>query len=156
MGFQFSETMAGTLELDGEPGRKRPMKFDIVTEAASTRDYLRDQKAIMRGVIHAAPLAQSADLEGVMTIRPFGQRIIRYELAFIGDDGRSYELVGQKDIRWTAPIRTFTYLPADILDDQHRRIATCETYFDVRHWWSFLRSWRPLRSVPPVAARAGS
>jgi hypothetical protein len=154
MGFQFAETMAGTLELDSQPGVKRPFKFEVSAEALSTRDYLRDGKAQLRGVINAPPIADSADAEGVITIRPIGQRIIRYELQFLGDDGKPYELVGQKDIRWTAPLRTFTYLPAEILDGQHRRVATCETTFDLRHhWWSFLRSWRPLRAPKPVAAR---
>ena len=59
--------------------------------------------------------------------------------------GKHYELVGQKDIRWLRPLRTFTYLPAEILDGEHRRVATCETAFDLKHdLWSFLRSFRPL------------
>ena len=92
---------------------------------------------------HAPPLTRSADAEGVITIRPIGQRIIRYELRFAGDDGQSYELIGQKDIRWRAPLHSFTYLPAEILDAARRRIGTCKTQFDVvRDGWSFLRSFR--------------
>ena len=82
----------------------------------------------------------------MITIRPVGQRIIRYELAFTGSDGKPYELVGQKDIRWTAPLKTFTHLPAEILDSEHRRVATCELAFDVKNdGFGFLRSFRPLR-----------
>ena len=81
----------------------------------------------------------------MITIRPLGQRIIRYELAFIGDDGKPYELVGQKDISWSSPLRTFTYLPAEILDEDHRRVATARPPSTSQHdWWSFLRSFRPL------------
>ena len=81
----------------------------------------------------------------MITIRPLGQRIIRYELSFVGDDGKTYELVGQKDIRWLAPLRTFTHLPAEILDEEHRRVGTCQTTFDLKHeWWRFVRSFRPL------------
>lgn len=148
MGFQFAETMSGTFELDAQPGKKRPFKFEITAQADSTRAHLRDGKASIRGVVTAPPLAESADAEGTITIRPLVQRIIRYELSFVGDDGRGYELVGQKDIRFRSPIRTFTYLPAEILDEDHRRVATCETTFDLRNdWWSFLRSFRPLRGV---------
>jgi hypothetical protein len=143
MGFQFAETMAGTVEWEAQPGVKHPFSFAVTAEAASTREHLLDGKAVLRGVIHAPPLTRSADAEGVITIRPIGQRIIRYELEFTGDDGRPYELVGQKVIRWHAPRHSFTYLPADILDDQHRRVGTCETRFDVaRDGWSFLRSFR--------------
>jgi hypothetical protein len=147
MGFQFAETMAGTDERAARPGAVHPFSFEVTAEATSTRDHLRDGRATLRGVVHAPPLAQAANAEGTITIRPVGQRIIRYELRFTGDDGKTYALIGQKDIRWRALIQTFTYLPAEILDDQHRRIGSCRTTFDLkRHGWSFLRSFRPLRA----------
>jgi hypothetical protein len=146
MGFQFAETMSGTIEMDAQPGVQHPFRFEIRAEAASTRGHLRDGKAAIRGIVCAPPIVDSGDVEGTMTIRPLGQKIIRYELSFYGDDGKSYELVGQKDIRFRSPIRTFTHLPAEILDEDHRRVATCQTTFDLRNdWWSFLRSFRPLR-----------
>ena len=145
MGFQFAETMAGTVEWDAQPGVEHPFSFEVTAEAASLREHLQTGKATLRGVVHAPPLTQTADTEGIITIRPIGQRIIRYELRFAGDDGKAYELVGQKAIRWWAPVRTFTHLPAEIRDDQHRRVATCRTTFDLKHdGWSFLRSFRPL------------
>lgn len=144
MGFTFAETMAGTFELDAEPGVARPFKFEVTAHAESARQHFADGKARLRGVVYAAPIAAAADAEGVITIRPLGQRIIRYEMAFVGDDGKPYELVGQKDIDWRAPVRTFTALPAEILDEEHRRVATCKTSFDVKNdLWSFLRSFRP-------------
>jgi len=143
MGFQFAETMAGTVEWDVEPGVKHPFSFEVTAEAESARAHLQDGKAILRGVVHAPPLAKAGSAEGIITIRPLGQRIIRYELRFTGDDGKTYELRGQKDIRWSAPLHSLTHLPADILDDAHRRIGTCETQFDVRRdGWRFLRSFR--------------
>jgi hypothetical protein len=145
MGFQFAETMAGTIEWDAAPGVTHPFKFEVTVVAESTRAHMKDGKAVLRGTITAPPRADAADVEGVITIRPVGQKIIRYELSFVGDDGKGYELVGQKDIRWTHPLRTFTYLPAEILDEDHRRVATCKTRFDLRHHgWSFLRSFRPI------------
>jgi hypothetical protein len=144
MGFQFAEMMAGTVEWDAQPGVTHPFSFEVTAEAASTRSHLQDGKATLRGVVHAPPLAKAAPADGVITIRPVGQRIIRYELQFTGDDGKTYELVGQKDIRWRSPLASFTYLPAEILDDEHRRIGVCKTSFDLRRdGWSFLRSFRP-------------
>ncbi len=144
MGFQFAETMSGTLELDDRPGEKHPLQFDLRAHAASTRSHLADGRAEVRGVISAPPLARSADVEGTLLIRPVGQRVIRYELSFVGDDGKRYELVGQKDIRWRKAITTLTTLPLEVLDEEHRRIATCLTRFDYRNdLWSFLRSFRP-------------
>ncbi len=145
MGFEFAETMAGTLEMDGVPGA-HPFRFEITAFAESTRQHLSDGKADVSGVIYAPPIVEGAPVSGVITIRPIGQRIIRYELAFVGDDGVGYALTGQKDIKWTSPLRTFTELPAEIRDDTGRRVAKCKTRFDLKnHGWSFLRSFRPVR-----------
>lgn len=144
MGFEFAERMSGTFELDREPGTKHPLSFEINVHADSTRSHLRTGKAEIRGVVHAPPLAESADADGNILIRPLGERVIRYELAFVGDDGKRYELVGQKDIQLRRLLHSWTHLPMEILDDQHRRIATCLTRFDYqKDWWSFLRSFRP-------------
>ena len=146
MGFEFAETMAGTIEWDARPGERHPFKFEVTAYAESTRQHFEDGKATLHGTIDAPPIAQGASVSGVITIRPIGQRIIRYELSFVGDDGKPYELVGQKAIRWTAPLRTFTELPAEILDEEHRRVATCKTHFDLKNdGWSFLRSFRRVR-----------
>jgi len=146
MGFEFAETMAGTLEMDSEPGKRHPFRFEITAHAESTRQHFSDGKADISGVIYAPPIVEGAPVSGVITIRPIGQRIIRYELAFVGDDGVSYELTGQKDIRWTSPLRTFTELPAEIRDESGRRVAKCQTAFDLKnHGWSFIRSFRPVR-----------
>jgi hypothetical protein len=145
MGFEFAETMAGTVRWDSAPDVTRPFKFEITARAESTRQHLADGKAELTGTIDAPPIAEGAAVQGVITIRPIGQRFIRYELSFVGDDGKPYELVGQKDISWLAPVRTFTYLPAEILDGAGKRVGRCETEFDTRHLWSFLRSFRPVR-----------
>jgi hypothetical protein len=145
MGFEFAETMTGTMELDAAPGTRHPFTFDLIAHAPSTRDHMRTGRAEVRGVVRAPPLADSADTEGTMIIRPFGQRIIRYELSFLADDGKRYEVVGQKDIKLRRLLESWTVLPLEVLDEEHRRVATCLTRFDYRNdWWSFLRSFRPV------------
>ena len=144
MGFEFAETMSGTIEWDAEPGVSRPFSFEVTAHAASTRAHLRDGRAELHGVVHAPPRADTADAQGTITIRPIGRRIIRYELAFTADDGARLTLTGQKDIRWLAPFKTFTALPAEIRDEAGRRLARCTTSFDLRNdGWGFLRSFRP-------------
>lgn len=146
MGFEFAETMSGTIEMADRPGVSQPFRFEITAHAASTRQHLADGKAEVSGTIYAPPIVEGAPVSGVITIRPIGRRIIRYELAFVGDDGQGYELVGQKDIRWTSPLRTFTELPAEIRDEAGRCVARCKTTFDLKnHGWSFLRSFRSVR-----------
>lgn len=144
MGFEFAETMSGTVEWDADPGKKHPFKFQIRAHAPSTREHLANGRANVHGTISAPPKAHDAEVEGTIVIRPLGEKIIRYELSFVGDDGKRYEMVGQKDISWRRPVESLTTLPAEILDDQHRRVATCLTRFDYRNdLWTFLRSFRP-------------
>ncbi|HEY4179470.1 MAG TPA: hypothetical protein VGM90_21650 [Kofleriaceae bacterium] len=146
MGFEFSETMEGTVEWTSTPGVKHPFKFEITAHAASTREHLRDGMVDVRGVITAPPLAESAECSGTMTIRPIGQKIIRYELAFVGDNGTRYEVVGQKDIKYRSLMHSWTHLPLDVLDDQHRRVGVAATRFDVRRdMIGFLRSFQRAR-----------
>lgn len=148
MGFQYTETMTGTVEWDAQPGARHPFQFELEARADSTRQHLADGKAAVYGTIHAPPIAHGVNVEGVVTIRPIGQRIIRYELSFAGRDGKRYQMVGQKAIRWRSPLKTWTYLPAEIFDDEHRRVGICETTFDLKHdWWSFLRSFRSLSAA---------
>ena len=45
MGFQFAETMAGTVEWDAKPGVRHPFQFEITAHAESTRQHLADGKA---------------------------------------------------------------------------------------------------------------
>ncbi len=144
MGFEFSETMSGTVEWDAVPGQRHPFRFDVTAHAPSFRDHMFTGQAELRGKVLAPPKARDAAAEGTITIRPLGGRIIRYELAFTGDDGVHYEIVGQKDIDFWHPLKTFTTLPADIVDADHHRVGTCLTRFDLRRdWWRFLRSFRP-------------
>ncbi len=144
MGFSFAETMAGTVEWDKDPGKQHPFSFEISVHAESTREHMKNGVAQIRGVVHAPPVAAAAEAEGTITIRPVGQRIIRYELTFVGDDGKRYEVVGQKDISYLRLLASFTTLPLEILDEEHRRVATCLTRFDLRRQGlSFLKSFRP-------------
>jgi hypothetical protein len=144
MGFAFSEVMSGTVEWDGEPGKRYPFSFEVTAKAGSWRDHLATGRAALTGVVNAPPVAASSEAHGTIVIRPLVQRVIRYELAFEGDDGKHYELVGQKDIDLLRPFSTFTHLPAEIIDEDHRRVATCVARFDLRRdGWSWLRSFRP-------------
>src|SRR5450432_2273888 len=136
--------MSGTVEWQNEPGKRHPFRFDVTAHAASTRDHLATGMASLSGTVFAPPMTRAADTHGTITIRPLGQRIIRYELSFSGDDGKRYEIVGQKDIRWLKPLSTFTTLPAEIRDADHHVVGTCLTAFDLRRdGWKFLRSFRP-------------
>jgi hypothetical protein len=143
MGFEFSETMSGTVEWDAEPGQRHPFRLDVTAHAESIRKHAVDGIARMYGRLLAPPKTRDAEVDGTITIRPLLGKIIRYELGFTGDDGKPYEIVGQKDISFVHPFKTFTTLPAEIVDGDRRRVGTCLTRFDLRRdWWRFILSFR--------------
>nr|HEX4312701.1 hypothetical protein [Kofleriaceae bacterium] len=143
MGFEFAEQMTGSIEWDDKPGVKYPFRFEVRAHARSLRDHAMTGRAELDGIVHAPPHVTAAEATGTILIRPIGGRVIRYELAFRGADGQRYEMHGQKDISFRHPFRTFTELPAEILDEDGHRVATCMTRFDLRHdGFTFLRSFR--------------
>jgi hypothetical protein len=143
-GFQFSETMAGTMELAARPGAEVPFAFTVTARAPSLREHLRDGRAELRGTVEAPGLAAAAEATGELTIRLLRGRRIRYELGFTGDDGRRYRFAGQKDLRWLEPLRSWTTLPGEITDEDGRVVARCRTRFDLASdWLAFASSWRP-------------
>ncbi len=143
-GFAFDETMSGTMERVDAPGKPVPFSFSVQARAASVLRHLRDGKATLTGTVEAPGLATAAEAEGEMILRPLLGRMIRYELAFTGDDGKRYRFAGQKDIRWTDLRRSWTELPGEISDDAGRLVARCQTRFDVASdWLQFASSFRP-------------
>jgi hypothetical protein len=143
-GFCFDETMTGTMERVDRPGEPVPFTFTVHAHAASTLRHLRDGKATLTGIVEAPGLAASAPAEGTVTLRPVIARVVKYELAFTGDDGKRYRFTGQKDIRWLDALRTWTTLPGEISDEAGRLVARCQTRFDYRSdWMQFASSFRP-------------
>ena len=141
-GLRFAETMSGTWEPIDEPGTRHPFKFVIKARAGSLFRHLRDGRADIEGTVEAPPLAESANLTGQMTIRPVGQKLIRYEFSFTGDDGKRYTFSGQKDIAYLDLVRSWTTLPGEIRNGD-RVVATCDTRFDLKgDGFKFLRSFR--------------
>lgn len=140
-GFQFSETMSGTYVRDGQ---ERPFTFSATARAASGWQFLRDRRAELQGTVDADGLAAGAHLEGTLTIDPLVGRIIRYEFDFLGEDGRRYRFVGQKDVKPTQPVESMTTLPAEVLDESGNVHAQANVKFHARDLVSFLSSFRPV------------
>jgi hypothetical protein len=143
-GFVFDETMAGSYERVDQPGQRRPLSFSVQARAASLLRYLRDSRAELRGTIEAPGLVEHAPVEGHIVIKPLTGRFIRYELHFRGDDGASYELLGQKDISLRHPVKSMTEMPAEIRDSRGQVVARADTAFDLESdLLHFVSSWRP-------------
>ena len=134
--------MQGVMRLVAD-GSEHPFSFDLAV-AAPWRKHASDGKAQASGLTYAAPLADRAVTTGTMMIRPFGQRIIDYQLQFATNEGEPARFSGHKTINWLRPKVSWTTLPGEIwVGDGAAAVlyATCVLHFDVgRDWWSFAKS----------------
>jgi hypothetical protein len=145
LGFEFKEEMSGTwTPPDG--GAERSIRFSLRASADDLARYLRDHTVTLRGTLEAEGLAGHAPAEGTMMIAPLTQGVIRYELAFTGDDGHPYRLQGQKNVKLTDFANTMTTLPASILKvEAGAEVGRAVLRFNLRDdLLSFLRSWKPV------------
>jgi hypothetical protein len=143
-GFEFAEIMEGTYARVELPDDRRPLRFAAHVHAPSIRDYLRSGHAAITGTLDAEGFATQVPFTGTMLLRPFTQGRIGYALDFVADDGRAHVLRGEKHIRLTALVRTFTELHAEIRDAaSDRLVATSDIRFDLQtQLVRFVRSWR--------------
>ncbi|HJZ83656.1 MAG TPA: hypothetical protein VKN99_00600 [Polyangia bacterium] len=145
-GFRFEETMAGTWS-DGR-GAERPIRFTVHARSTDLGQTLRDGTVELDGTIEAEGLVAHAPARGTMLLLPLTKGIIRYELAFTGDDGKPYRLEGQKELRVADLAHTLTTLPAVIVHgDSGAETGRAMLRFDTKNdLLGFLSSWKPLVS----------
>jgi hypothetical protein len=106
-------------------------------------DFLRNRTWSLSGTIDAERLASSRALAGTLGFGRIEERRFPYRFAFEGDDGRRYELVGQKEWSRLAPVESLTLLPATLSDDRGEEIARAMLRFDLRaDWAEWFRSLR--------------
>ena len=71
-----------------------------------------EQKTLdLGGTIDIDGLAHAQPITGSVLVHWGNERRIRYELAFSGDDGAGYRIIGQKDFFLLAPVKSITELP---------------------------------------------
>ena len=144
MGFQFTETMAGTFRrIDGDGG-ERPMKFTGTATAKSLWRHLADRRAELDGHIDADGLATHQPLRGHIVLDPIIRRVIKYDFTFSSDEGKPYRFAGQKDVTLLSPVASMTTLPGEITDERTgAQVATCDLRFDMNKFHKLLGSFRP-------------
>ncbi|MFF8864843.1 hypothetical protein ACF08B_22620 [Streptomyces sp. NPDC015139] len=114
-GTVFSETMLGTLRLDGED-RTRRARLDLTVSADRVLRPLGTTEARATGRIRVAGWADDPDVQGELEISPVARRRIRYRLDFTVD-GRRLTLDGWKSVTARRPVTSMTVLPYTLLED---------------------------------------
>jgi hypothetical protein len=142
-GFSFRETMSGSYFMLDAPTDERAIAFTIEARARDVARFARDKTWDVRGTIDAEKLASGAEVDGTLAFKLIDDRRLPYRLSFRGDDGKRYELSGQKEWTGLQPVGSMTVLPASVYDDSGEEIARATLRFDLRSdWGRWLRSFR--------------
>jgi hypothetical protein len=137
-GLSFRETMSGNYWRLDAPTDERAIAVSLEAHTGDLVAFARDRTWQIRGTIDAERLASGRDIEGTLAFKLIDERRVPYRFAFRGDDGRRYELSGQKEWRGLAPIESMTVLPASLYDDSGEELARATLRFDI---WADLGHW---------------
>src|SRR3990167_2878713 len=130
-GFEFRETMSGSIRLDTSPERERAISFTVGGRVEAMTRFLRDRKAVIQGAIEIEGLASHNAARGTMLMDPILGKQVGYELEFKDDQGRPLRLTGRKSVDFLRLMETMTTLPADVLDQEGGRVGQAVLRFDV-------------------------
>ena len=131
-GFSFKETMSGSYWRLDAPAAERALAFTIEARAKSIRRFAMDRTWLITGTVDAEDLATHALLEGTLLFRLPDERRLPYRFTFTGDDGKRYELSGQKEFSGLAPVESMTLLPATLYGPDDEEVARATLRFDYR------------------------
>jgi hypothetical protein len=131
-GFSFKETMSGTYWRLDTPAEERALSFTITARAKDIRRFAKDRLWNITGTVDAEGLVTRGELDGTLGFRLLDQRRLPYRFTFLGDDGKGYELSGQKEWSGLAPVESMTLLPASVYDADGEEVARATLRFDVR------------------------
>jgi hypothetical protein len=131
-GFSFEEWLSGSYWRLDAPTEEHAVGFHVRATADDVADFARTRTWRVEGTMNVEGLAYDAETEGVIAVKLVDERRVLYRLAFRGDDGRSYELSGQKEWSGLAPLDSMTLLGASLFDEGGEEIARATLRFDLR------------------------
>ncbi|RPF30701.1 hypothetical protein [Streptomyces sp. TLI_185] len=117
-GTSFTETMLGTVRLDGRNAVRR-IRLDLRAQADEVLRPHRTTRARLSGRIRISGLADDPDATGELEISPLARRRIRYRVNFTAD-GRRFTLDGWKSVTPRHPVKSMTVLPFTLYENSAR------------------------------------
>ncbi len=155
-GFTVDEVMVGYHRFVSASG-KHPLHFSLSWGNQSLSAFLNPFSGQFlcsraRGIITVGGLADKARCEGLLQLKYFSDRSIRYELNFKDEQGRAYCFVGEKLNLWPWNLyRTHVICYGRIFDQITGALLSESTVrFPYRELLPFVRSFR-LRRGPIFA-----
>ncbi|WP_030543306.1 hypothetical protein [Streptomyces albus] len=115
---RFTETMLGTVRLDGREPRQR-IRLDLHARADGVLRPWATTRAELTGRVRITGLADDPHAAGELEISPLARRRIRYRLPFTAGDRRLL-LDGWKSVTPARPLSSMTVLPFTLYEDGAR------------------------------------
>jgi hypothetical protein len=148
LGFEMKESFSGSYYRLDEPLRDHAMRISLRLGVDGMRRFLRQRKVEATGTIFAENLAERSPggvpLHGTLTMKLFDEKRIPYDVAFEGDDGRTWRLRGQRDFFVHDAVDSLTMLPASLYDEAGAEAGRALLRFDPKtELPALVRSFRP-------------
>jgi hypothetical protein len=139
----FRQTMSGNYWRLDTPTDEHAIAVTFEATASDWSELVRHKTWRLTGTIDADRLASARAVEGTLGFHLFDERRVPYRLSFLGDDGRRYELSGQKEWSGLAPVRSMTLLAASLYGDDGEELGRATLRFDWRSDWArWIKSFR--------------
>jgi hypothetical protein len=146
-GLSFEEWLSGSYWRLDAPTEEAAVTLGIRAHVDDLGEFARTRTWHVEGTATLEGIAGESAIEGAMAVKLVDERRVLYRLGFRGDDGKSYELSGQKEWSGFAPIDSMTTLSGSLYDEQGVEFARTTLRFDVRA--DALRLVRSLRVHAP-------
>ena len=96
------------------------------------RDFVRAPVLRVDGEVSLDGVATKRPCRGTIALRIANEQRIPYDLHFTGDDGKPYQLYGQRDLTLPKLADALTTLPMSLCDDGGREVGRAILRFDAR------------------------
>ncbi|MEU8120310.1 hypothetical protein AB0C21_16515 [Spirillospora sp. NPDC049024] len=127
----FSEVMEGSLRLAGED-RDREMRLELTADLPGVLRPWGDAEGALAGRVHVPGWADDPGAAGRLRVAPLAARRIRYTLGFTAGDGRRLRLDGWKTVTPRRPVRSMTFLPLTVTDEDGAVVGEARLRFRLR------------------------
>lgn len=141
MNVGFVETMRGTLTT--RDGKESPVEFEVHAHADHLRQFLKDGRTQLKGIMRAPPYGVETAATGTLTIDL--PRSLVYAVKFKG-----YVLEGKKTPSVLSPLKSMTVMDVVLKTDGGEEVARGQMTFAIRELPGFLLSWLPFNRRPQL------
>ena len=131
-GFSVEEWLSGSFWRLDAPTEEGVISLRIQAFADDVAEFARTRTWRASGTVDVEGMVQDGEIEGTIALRLVDEKRVLYRLAFRGEDGKGYELSGQKEWSSLSPVDSMTLLSASLYDDRGEEFARATLRFDVR------------------------